>query len=162
MAIYSTAGSKLFIGDVLAQQTDDFEAADFSSVTWVEIKQVETLGAFGDAAQSISINLIGEAREKVLKGSRSAGTMEVTCAHDFSDAGQAAVIAAEKTPYDYAFKVEFADKPSTGASPKNSTRRFIGKVMNATEQLEGANNVTKLVFSLSINSNIVKTDASET
>jgi Phage tail tube protein, TTP len=162
MALYATAGSKLFIGAALAEKSTDFISSDFTSQTWVEIKNIESLGTLGDTSQSINVTTVGDTRERVLKGVRSAGTMELVVALDYADAGQIAAIAAEKTPYSYAFKLEFNDKPSSGASPKNSTRQFVAKVMKAEEAYDGANSEMKMNISLSVNSNIVRTDASET
>ncbi len=156
MGLYTTAGSKLYIGGVLDEQSADFVAGDFSGETWVEVTSVENLGTFGDTSQSISISIIGEARDKMFKGTRNAGNMEVVAGIDYADAGQIAVIAAEKTPYNYAFKVEFNDAPS-GGTP--SSRLFIAKVMSASEALDGANNVMKMNSTLAINSNIVRVAA---
>lgn len=157
MAVYATNGAKLYIGGTKAQQSTDFVEADFTSTTWVEIKDVENLGSLGDTAESIDFTAVGDARTRVMKGSRSAGTMEVVCGINYADAGQTALIAAEKTIHDYAFKLVFNDAPP-GGDP--SERLFIGKVMSASEQLDGANNVMKLNASIVVNSNVVRKDAS--
>ncbi|MEQ8309052.1 MAG: hypothetical protein RIE24_07895 [Silicimonas sp.] len=158
MTIYATAGAKLFIGGVLAQQSDDFVEADFNSETWTEIKELEALGSLGDAAEEISFSAIGESRTKRLKGPRSAPPMEVVCGLDYSDAGQQAAIAAEKEIHDYAFKVEFNDAPD-GGTP--SERYFIAKVASSTEAYDTANAVMKLNLALWVNSNVVRVDAAE-
>jgi hypothetical protein len=162
MPFFATAGSKVFIGGALDMKSTDFVAADFTSQTWVEIKNLEAIGSFGDTSEAIAQDIIGEGRTKTIKGTRNAGTMELVMAIDYADAGQIAVIAAEKTTADYAFKVEFNDKPASGASPKNSTRMFIGKVMSAGEALDSANNVMKMTASVAVNSNVVRTNASPT
>lgn len=162
MTIHATAGMKLYIGGPVEQKSADFVAADFEDETWTEITGLDGLGSLGDTSQAITQSIIGEARDKVIKGTRSAGTMEVVCAVDNSDAGQIAAIAAEKTPYDYAFKLELNDKPATGASPKNGQRLFIAKVMSQTEVFDQANNVVKRNLSLAVNSNVVRIAASAT
>jgi hypothetical protein len=162
MTIYSTAGSKVFIGGALPPKSVDFVASDFTSQTWVEIGNLESIGSMGDTAAEITFDNIGKARTEKLKGSRNAGNMEVTMGIDYSDVGQIALLAAEKTVFDFAIKIEFNDKPATGASPKNSQRLFIAKVMSASEALDTANSVMKLTASLGINSNIVKVAASAT
>ena len=53
-----------------------------------------------------------------------------------------------------------ADKPAAGASPKNSTRLFIGMVMNSPEEFGGANDVTKVNLAIQPNSNVVRVAAS--
>jgi hypothetical protein len=162
MPFFATAGSKVYIGGVLDAKSTDFVVGDYSAVTWVEIKGLDTIGSLGDTSQAIVQSIIGEARDKTIKGTRNAGTMELVAAIDYADAGQLAAIAAEKTPYDYAFKVEFNDKPAAGASPKNSTRQFVGKVMSASEAYDSANTVMKLNISVAINSNVVRVAASAT
>lgn len=158
MTIYATAGSKLFIGGVLSQKTTDFVEADFTSQTWVEIGNLDGLGSLGDTSQSITASIIGEGRDKTIKGTRSAGTMEVVCNIDYSDPGQTAAIAAEKTIHDYAFKLTLNDAPA-GGTP--SERMFIAKVMSQSEQFDQANNVMKLNISLAVNSNVVRINAAE-
>jgi len=159
---YTTAGTKVFIGTTQSPKNADFVAADFTSVTWTEITGLESIGSFGDTSAEVTFDDIGKGRTVKLKGTRNAGNMDLVMSIDYADPGQIAVLAAEKTPFDYAFKVEFTDKPPTGGSPKNSTRMFIGKVMSAGEALDTANSVMKMTCSIGINSNIVKVAASAT
>ena len=158
MPVSSTAGATIHIGGKLAVQSDDVDVADFSGVTWTEIKEVEGLGSVGDTAQEITFDSITSRRTRRLKGTRSAGTMEIVCGLDYADAGQIAAIAAEKTDDNYAFKVTFDDAP-TGGTP--SERYFVAMVGAVTEQFDGANNVTKLNISLWVNSNIARVAAAE-
>lgn len=158
MAIYATNGAKLYIGGVLAQKSTDFIATDFTSQTWVEIKETEALGSVGDTSEAILINTINSERTRVMKGTRSAGTMEVVCGIDPADPGQIAAIAAEKSIHDYAFKLVLNDAPA-GGTP--SQRLFIGKVMSAREQFDQANNMMKMNVSISVNSNVVRINAAE-
>jgi hypothetical protein len=141
---------------------EDLLAADFTGQTWTEIDYVETIGTFGDAANAIESSFIGRGRVLKAKGVRNAGTLELVMGLDLTDAGQLALLAAEKKSNSFAFKIEFNDRPATGASPKNSTRSFVGLVMTATEQLDGADNVMKLNASIGINSNVLRTQASAT
>jgi hypothetical protein len=159
MTIYATAGSKLHIGGAKDQQSADFTSSDFSAETWTEIKSLEGLGSLGDTSQAITVDLIDQQRQKTLKGTRNAGTMEVVCAIDPADAGQIAAIAAEKSKSDYAFRLVLNDAPSSGSSPTPSERLFIAKVMSASEQFDQANNEMKLNISLAVNSNIVRVAA---
>jgi hypothetical protein len=160
MTIYATAGAKFYIGGALSQKSTDFVLADFSSQTanWKEVKETEGLGSIGDTSQAVNFDGIADKRTRVLKGTRSAGTMEVVCGIDPVDEGQLAVIAAEKTIHDYAFKLVLNDAPA-GGTP--SERYFIAKVMSQSEQFDQANNVMKLNISLGVNSNIVRVAAGE-
>lgn len=156
MPVFSTAGSKIYIGGARSQQAADFVASDFTSETWVEIGETEALGSFGDTAQEVTIDTINRQRTRRAKGTRSAGTMEITCGLDYSDTGQLAALAAEATSNDYAFKVEFNDAPD-GGTP--SERLFIAQVGEASETLDTANSITKLNLQLWINSNLVRVAA---
>lgn len=156
MAIYATNGAKLFIGGVLEQKSTPFVLADFTPQTWVEIGEIEALGSVGDASVEISFDSISANRTRRLKGTRSAGTMELVCGIDHEDAGQQDLLEAEGTKFDYAFKLELNDAPPNGTP---SERYFIAKVATAVEALETANNVMKLQSTLWVNSNVVRVDA---
>lgn len=161
MTIFATAGAKLYIGVTKAQKSAAFVLADFSAsnaITWNEIKETEGLGSLGDTSEAVNFTGIADARTRTLKGPRSAGTMEVVCGIDPADPGQQALIAAERTPHDYEFRLVLNDAPP-GGTP--SERLFIAKVMSQSEQYDQANNVMKLNASLAVNSNIVRVDAEE-
>lgn len=156
MTIYATNGAKLYIGTALATRSADFVVADFASQTWVEIGEVEALGTVGDTSAEITFDSISTNRTRRLKGTRNAGSMEVVCGIDYEDPGQIALIAAEKTIHDYAFRIVMNDAPA-GGTP--SERLFVAKIGSAAEALETANNVMKLNASLWVNSNVVHVDA---
>lgn len=162
MAIYATAGTKFYIGPAMSPGSSDLTISDFETSpakSWTEVGFTENLGTVGDTSESITFDAIGRGRRMKLKGVRDAGTMEVVCGLDYSDAGQVALRAAEATPNDYAFKVEFNDAPAgSGATP--SLRYFVGQVLSASETLDSANNVVKLNASIAVNSNVVRKNAS--
>ncbi|SLN19997.1 hypothetical protein ROJ8625_00705 [Roseivivax jejudonensis] len=158
MPMFATAGSKLYIGGVLPDQNSDFAESDFDGETWTEISRLESLGSLGDAASEVTFEDIGQQRTKRIKGTRTAPPMELVAAIDYDDAGQQALIAAEKTNDNYAFKLEFPDAPA-GGTP--SERYFIAIVGSQTEAYDTANNVMKLNASLWVNSNVVRVDAAE-
>lgn len=156
MPIFATAGAKLYIGGVFTDPGSDVNVADFSGETWVEIKEIENLGTIGDTAEEVAFTAIDQARIKRLKGARAAPPMELVCGIDYGDAGQQALIAAEKEVHDYAFKLEFNDAPE-GGTP--SERYFFAIVASASETLDAANTVMKLNASLWVNSNVARVDA---
>lgn len=160
MTLYATAGAKLEIGGPLDDGGEDLVAADFTgqALLWKEIKELEALGSLGDTSQSVTASIIGRGRDYLGKGTRSAGTMEVVAIIDNDDAGQLAAIAAERTPYDYAFRLTLPDAPPGGTG---SQRLFIAKVMSASEAFDQANALMKLNISLGVNSNVVRIDAEE-
>jgi hypothetical protein len=140
----------------LEMKSADFIVSDFSGETWTEIKYLESLGTLGDNANEVTFDAINEKRTARLKGTRVAPPMEVIAGIDYADAGQLALIAAEKTDSDYAFKVTFDDAPA-GGTP--SERYFIAKVGSITEAYDTANSVMKLNASLWVNSNVVRVAA---
>ncbi|TJZ93849.1 hypothetical protein FA743_00815 [Paracoccus gahaiensis] len=158
MTIFTTAGTRLYIGGPLAAKSTDFVEADFvgQSALWVEIDETEGLGSAGDTSSEVTFDGINSGRTRRLKGTRSAGTMDIVCGLDATDPGQIALIAAERTKGDYAFRVVLADA-LPGGTP--SERMFVAQVGSAAEQYDTANSVMKLNASLWINSNIVKIDA---
>ena len=159
MPIYATNGAKLYIGAAIVDKDTDFQASDFTSQTWVEIKRTEALGSLGDTASEISIDLIDRGRTQRLKGTRSGGSMEVVCGIDYADAGQIALLAAEKSRENFAFRLVLNDAPASGTP---SERMFIAMVASAVEAFDTANNVMKLNASLWVNSNVVKVNAALT
>lgn len=154
--IFATAGAKLYIGAVLADPNVDVTESTFSAQSWVEIKNTQNLGRAGDTSAEIALDHIDQARTKRLKGTRNAGTMEVICSFDSADAGQIALIAAEKTIHDYAFRLVLNDAPPSGTP---SERLFLAAVGSAEEAFDAANNEVKLQASLWINSNVVRVAA---
>lgn len=159
MGIKATQKAKLFIGGVKAQQSADFTASDFTSETWVAIGWLEDLGEIGDEAEAITFDAIGEGRRLKLKGVRDAGTMEVKLGCDPADPGQIALFAAEATPDDYSFKLEWNDAPPQVTSPNTGTptrRLFIAQVGAVKEGYGSANDVIRLNVTLNVNSNVVR------
>lgn len=156
MTIFATNGAVLSIGGALASKSTDFVKADFASQTWTEIGEIEGLGSVGDTSESIDFTSVTDSRKRIRKGARSAGTMELVMGLDAADPGQLALIAAEKTVHDYAFKLVLNDAPA-GGTP--SERYFVASVMSQSETYDKANNIVKLNASLAVNSNVVRVDA---
>jgi hypothetical protein len=145
--LFAIADSHIFIGGALSTQAADFVAADFSGQSWVEIDGWKTMGAFGDAAEVITTNLINRGRALKQKGTANAGTMENVFAVIDGDAGQTAAKAASAANDSYAFKMEL----STG-----ETIYFIALVMTTSRPGGEANAVHDIGLTLEINSNIVE------
>lgn len=154
--LFATAGSVLEIGPEIAFDGDDLVAGDFTSTSWTEVGGTTDLGTSGDTAQLITSTHVGNKRDRKLKGSRNAGSMQVVMDLDYSDAGQIALIAAEKSDRSFAFRITFNDAPTGG---KPSQRMFIAYVMSATEALGSSNSVQQLQATLEIDSNIVRVAA---
>ena len=156
MPIFATAGATLHVGGVMEMKDEDSVVGDFSLVSWTQIKKLESLGSIGDAASEIDVTHLGSRRTQRIKGLRTAQAMEIVADIDYSDAGQIALIEAEKTDFDYAFKVTFDDAPTDGTP---SERYFVAAVGSVVESYDTANSLMKLSSSLWVNSNIVRVAA---
>ena len=160
MPVFATAGTRLFIGPVLNKDTDII-AADVSALNYVEIGNTVTIGQFGDTAQSVTADEIGRGRTRKVKGTRNAGNLSVTCNTNSSDAGQQACHTAQlDNSDDFAFKIVYPDAPASGSAPVGSTRYFLGKVSSDAENAASANNFNTTVFTIDIDSNVLKIPAS--
>lgn len=149
MSINASAGAKIYIGPTTAAAN----AAAYAALTWVEVKEVETIGELGDASSAITFTSLSDARVRKLKGARDAGDFSITCASDPLDAGQLAVIAAEATKFSYAVKVLLED--SADANDTDSVFYFHAKVMSAKLNTGGVNDVTKRTFAFAIDTAII-------
>lgn len=147
------ARTKIYIGGPLADKDEDFDAADFTSQTWVRINGATNLSSIGDSYQLVTSDQIGVGRTKKGKGTANAGSQALIFDINSEDAGQLALIAAGSSPENFAFKLEWDDAPE-GGTPTH--RMFIALVMGTPEQYEGANDPKKLSAPLEINSNIVR------
>ena len=158
MAISSTAKSKFSIGTSKAAAI----LTDYTSDTFKDIGELEDIGEFGDSAEEITFASISDARMRKAKGVRDAGTIEITVGRDPTDVGQVALRAALASDAPFNFKVELADKPTAGASPKNTVLYFRALVLGAKNVMGGVNDITKQTFSLSITSEVLEVPASAT
>lgn len=153
MAMGTAAGSKLFIGTTVPMATLIAYAAD----TWVEVKNVEDLGSFGDQATEAKITTLGDRRTHKFKGSFDAGTLTVKCGSDPADAGQIAMVAAFASDLNYNFKVTLDDNLTNGGTP--TTAYFAGKVMKKNRDVSTADNVVRQNFDVSIDTEILEAPA---
>lgn len=158
MAITTATGAKYFIGGTTAidYTTDAGAIAAFEALTWVEIKEVEDGGEFGDESADVTFQSLGDGRVRHLKGARDAGTIALVVGDDPLDPGQLAVRSAEKTKFQYNFKVEYEDAPS--ALYENSVDYFRGLVMSARKNVGTGDNVLRRTFNIGISTEILTVD----
>lgn len=117
MPLYPVAGSKIFIGGVLADKNSDFIPGDFTSQSWTEIDGWTQMGPVGDASQLITTSVINRNRDIKQKGTRNAGSMQNIFAKMDLDAGQIALIAAEKSRSNFAFRLDLGDADTAVSAP---------------------------------------------
>jgi len=82
--------------------------------------------------------------------------MALVCGRDPLDAGQDAAIAAEKTDYDYAFKLVYSDAPDSDYA--NSVEYFAGMVVSRPTNLGGVQDMTKRTFNIGVNTAIYEVE----
>lgn len=162
MAVYSTAGSKVEIGAIVAQKAGDYVAADFTTAlsSPATVGEPETIGTVSVPWETEEFKSVTDGRTRTFKTVRKGSTFELTCGLDPTDAGQLALRAAYETHSQYAVRVTLADKPSSGASPKSSTRTFAAMIMECADDLSAG--IGKVKFTIQVNSNVVITHASAT
>lgn len=150
MTVTTASGSKIFIGPttpVTGANTAAIITA-YKALAWVEIKEVESLGEFGDQANDVTFTSLSDARVRHLKGARDAGVLTLVVGRDPFDAGQIAARAAEKTKFAYAIKIVAADAQDENDTPTSFF--FHALVQGARENFGEADNVVKTNFDLGI------------
>lgn len=160
MAISASAGTRIYIGPSVSLATlkvlsDAAAVANFEAIIegdWTEITPTESIGELGDQSNPITFASLGDARMLKLKGVRDAGTLQVTCGADEEDEGQLAMVAAEKTPFNYRFRIVYNDAPAENYSP--TTDYFAGQVMSRSKNIADVNAVTRRTFAVGVNTPI--------
>lgn len=150
MAIITASGTKFYIGGQVTDTVDT--ASEFAALTWVEVKNVETYGEFGDESSAVTFSAVGDGRVQKAKGARDAGTLAVTVGLVPNEPGQLAFIAAEGTNKNYAFKMVLPDAPTDLYT--NTINYFRGLVMSKRLNVGGNDNVLRRTFNVGINSEI--------
>lgn len=157
MTVSTTSGAKLYIGP---QTAIDWTLSDpallslFEGIVWTEVGEIEDFGSHGDESAEVNFTSIGDSRVRKLKGPRNAGTLPIVAGRDPLDTGQAALVAAEKTKFNYPFKIVYADAP--GEDYTDSVEYFEGLVMSRAVNMGTATDVTRRNFNIGINSEILE------
>lgn len=158
--ITTATGARYFIGGTTnIPFTSDQAALDaFEAITdWVEIGEVEDGGEIGDQSADVTFQSLSDGRVRHLKGARDAGTIAMVCGADPADAGQQAMRAAEKTKFNYPFKVVYEDAPDENST--DSVDYFVGMVMSGRKAIGTGDNVLRRNFQIGINSPIITVDS---
>lgn len=160
--LYPVAGCRFYIGNApMSTQPTDFVAADFNSVTWVEVDGWSQAGPLGDTANMITTALINRGRDVSQKGTAGNPQQQHVFAIVPGDAGQAAIRDAgdATNKNNYPFKVLLNDP--TGSPATASKRYYVGLVLEAVEAMGEANTIQNLNVTIVRNSNIVRVAAGE-
>jgi hypothetical protein len=154
--VVTASGTRVFIGSAVTSAVDTI--AEFEGISgWVEVGLVESVGEYGDQSNAVNFEALGDGRVRHSKGARDAGTLAIVCGHDPTDSGQAALIAAEATNNNYAFKVILPDGP---AGYSDTIQYFRGMVMGKRLNVGNNENIIRKNFSVTINSEIFEDPAS--
>lgn len=155
MTINTNAKTKVWIGS--APNNTIALLADFETVTWLPIKEIEDIGEFGVEGSEQTFLSLEDGYVRKLKGSLNSGTIEMVCARDPSDPGQNQARAAAGDWDKYPFKIELNDRPTpTG---ENTIYYFRAPVMSAKSNYGNADNIVKTTFNLSIDGQILELPA---
>lgn len=150
MSINTGAGTRFAIGPILtADLPKDTEAAttQLKGLTYLEVGEAETIGDYGDEAADANFTGLADGRVRHLKGAFDAGNTDITVGFDSGDAGQKAMVLAQKnrSRYDYPIKVSYVD---------GQVDYFVCKVMSSRKTNISNGDVLRRNFTVGINSEI--------
>jgi len=149
--ITTASGTQVYIGPAVTTAQAD-TLVEFQALSnWIPIGLVESVGEFGDEAADVTFAAIGDSRTRHAKGARDAGTMTVTCGHDPTDIGQAAMEAAEQTNNIFAFRVTLPDGP---AGFSDTEIYFRGLVRSRRKNIGTNDNVIRNTYAVGVNSEL--------
>lgn len=155
MAVHTSAGSKIYIGGV-ATGTEDLAA--YLAKSWVEIKDIESISAFGMEYNLVTFNTLGTRLVQKFKGSKNGGTITCNAAINRDDTGQDNFRTAAAADSDYCFRI--VENDVDGGSPLAKTNHFFnGKAMTNTVEINGVDSVTMTTLTIEINSEFVTDEA---
>lgn len=129
---FSSAGSKLFICTNNSPPAT-FDAAGYAAQTYIEIKELTTIGVLGEVSALITHMPVGDPTTYKLKGNYNSGALTLQGARATGDAGQAKLLTALQDPLAYSIKLVLA----------NATTLYIqGQVMSYTTNVGSVNQIT--------------------
>lgn len=129
------------------------DASEFSAEQWIEIGGTTNLGTISGEWKTDEVTTPnpedpdGAPVPQYQKVMRPAKAMQIRTDFEASDAGQIRMLQAEQDVDPYAFRIVF---------PDGSERLFIALVVGADDQMDEANNAVGLLFSLVLQSNVVR------
>ena len=152
MSFTPSNGARLFIGGPVAESVDT--VTEYAALTWLEVKGLKSIGAFGDTATAVTSKQLNRNREYKKKGTLDGGSPAFVVDMIQDDPGQMAIDAALYSPSDFAFKVEVPN--GSGAPNSNGLRYFSGQVMSFPEEIGAADSPITSTFGVGVNTPILK------
>lgn len=157
--VETAGGSRLWISPTpvvpqnINNMTDQNAIAFFEGINdWIEVEGTENLGRIGDAAQASQFMSLKGQRVLKLKGPRDAGNQVIRCGRLPLDDGQAALVAAEKTRFNYPLKIELPD--ALGPTYTNSLMYYAALILDRPTDIGGAADVVMRSFTAGINTSV--------
>lgn len=147
MAVQTSAGSTLSISSSLPAT---YNEAGFEALTYTVVGEITDLGEFGKEYVLVTHVALGNRKTRKFKGSYNNGSLQLQLGRDTSDAGQAALIAAQHEDDSYSFRVVLQD----GASSY-----FTGKVMSYKTQVGSVDQVTAATCTVELDDDVVEVAA---
>lgn len=145
MASTTAAGTGLAISaGVPTAQTE----AAYKTLTYTEIGNVESIGAFGAATEVVNFQPLRGAQQKY-KGPTNYGSLNPTIALDDSDAGQTLLSTASAPDNNVLYAIRVT-------KPDGATRYFQVRAFGMPETIGAANSMITASPVLEINTPIVK------
>lgn len=132
-------------------------AAAYAALTWTQVKRISSIGALGPTSNLVTATDLDESLVVSAKGVRDNGNLDCTCIVKRSDAGQSALITAEGTNVNFAFKRVPRDR--LNATGTDSIAYCFGLVNGAQESELTSDGVFMITFNIKINSNIIRVAA---
>jgi hypothetical protein len=144
MTTMTSAGTKLAISAAApATQT----GSGYAALTYTEVGQVESIGAFGANTEMVEFQPLRGARQSH-KGGTNYGSLSPSIAHDDTDAGQTLLrTASDDATALYSFEVTY---------PSGAKRYFQGRVFGYPENVGAANAMLMANPSIGISTAIIK------
>jgi len=152
MSVFTASGVKVSIGPAIVAGNEPEDITAFEGLTYVLIGEVEDLGEFGDSVGVATFSSLSDARVRKAKTVFDAGTFDMVVGADNTDPGQQALAEAVYDYRDFAFRVEYTDKLTTGGT--NTIEYFFAKVMGGTRNVGNVENIIRRTYNIGINSPI--------
>ncbi len=150
--IFTATGAKLYIGPSVTNAVDT--VGEYAALTpWTEVGLVSTLGEYGDESSEVTFAVLGDGRIRKAKGARNAGTLAITVAHAADDTGQQAMVAAEATYSNYAFKIVLPNR--LNATGTDEIQYFRGLVMSKRLNVGSNDSVVTDTYNVGVNSEVL-------
>lgn len=144
---FPSVGSKLYICTTNAPPAT-FDAAGYAAQTYVEIKEITSLGMFGKTSGLIVHEPLGEGTTYKFKAGSNSGQLALQGARAPTDAGQAKLLLANDDPLAYSFKLVLANGAAT-------TVYFQGQVMNYNTNVGTSQQITGFESTVEISGNFI-------